>query len=194
METKQCSGCREFRGLEHFGPLKTSPDGRKYICRECDRERHRRGYAGDPGRLKRRSATNRWKARKEGLCLSCYQPLGERLGKAKYCSPCALKNSKRQVERRKVNQAACFAAYGGAICACCEESHPAFLTLDHIDGNGNVHRRAMFGKTKNAGSGAMYHALAKAGFPKGFQVLCYNCNCGRHRNGGVCPHKENHGG
>lgn len=22
-----------------------------------------------------------------------------------------------------------------------------------------------------------------------YQLLCFNCNCGRHRNGGVCPHK-----
>jgi hypothetical protein len=21
-------------------------------------------------------------------------------------------------------------------------------------------------------------------------VLCYNCNCGRARNGGVCPHQQ----
>lgn len=26
-------------------------------------------------------------------------------------------------------------------------------------------------------------------FPDGFQILCFNCNCGRHRNGDVCPHK-----
>lgn len=27
-------------------------------------------------------------------------------------------------------------------------------------------------------------------YPKGFQVLCTNCNTGRHRNGGICPHKD----
>jgi hypothetical protein len=21
-------------------------------------------------------------------------------------------------------------------------------------------------------------------------VLCFNCNCGRYHNGGICPHKQ----
>jgi hypothetical protein len=29
----------------------------------------------------------------------------------------------------------------------------------------------------------------KHGYPEGFQVLCMNCNWGRYRNGGVCPHE-----
>jgi hypothetical protein len=31
--------------------------------------------------------------------------------------------------------------------------------------------------------------LCKNGFPKGFQTLCMNCNWGKYRNGGQCPHK-----
>ena len=27
-------------------------------------------------------------------------------------------------------------------------------------------------------------------FRRRFQILCYNCNLGRSRNGGVCPHKQ----
>lgn len=188
MENKQCSHCKVIKGLEYFGPLKTSPDGMKYICRECDRELHRLGYDRNPERLKKRSASNRWKARKEGLCLSCFQPLGER--KAKYCIECAGKNSKRQIERRKKYQDACFTFYGGWECACCGEKIRMFLTLDHVDGNGAEHRRSLLGKSQGCGSSAFYCALVKAGFPEGFQVLCYNCNCGRHRNGGICPHKE----
>lgn len=187
---KRCSGCKEIKGLEQFGPLNASPDGLKYICRACDRKRHREGYAGDPERLKKRSAHNRWKARKEGLCLSCFAELGERKGKARYCPDCAAKNCARQIKRRNKYRDACFAAYGGVACACCGESEILFLSLDHIANNGSAHRKEMFGGRKNAGSGAMYAALAKAGFPKGFQVLCMNCNCGKHRNGGVCPHKK----
>jgi hypothetical protein len=33
--------------------------------------------------------------------------------------------------------------------------------------------------------------LRKNGFPEGFQVLCANCNIGRHINGGICPHESN---
>lgn len=35
----------------------------------------------------------------------------------------------------------------------------------------------------------MYRWLKKQGFPKGdFRVMCFNCNLGRQRNGGECPH------
>jgi hypothetical protein len=30
-------------------------------------------------------------------------------------------------------------------------------------------------------------------FPAGFQVLCLNCNHGRFRNGGICPHQRSEG-
>src|ERR1700726_1141623 len=41
-------------------------------------------------------------------------------------------------ERRKVLRSAGFAAYGGAVCACCGEKELAFLTLDHIENNGGA--------------------------------------------------------
>ena len=25
--------------------------------------------------------------------------------------------------------------------------------------------------------------------PDTIQILCFNCNCGRARNGGICPHE-----
>ena len=69
----------------------------------------------------------------------------------------------------------------GSRCACCGETEPIFLTMDHIDGGGTAHRESL-----NSG---LYRWLIKNGFPDGFQVLCYNCNFGKSRNGGICPHK-----
>jgi hypothetical protein len=31
--------------------------------------------------------------------------------------------------------------------------------------------------------------MKQQGYPAGLQVLCYNCNISKHRNGGVCEHK-----
>lgn len=73
----------------------------------------------------------------------------------------------------------------GTKCACCEQDGPIFLTVDHIDGNGEKHRKEI----KKYGSG-FYRWLIDQNFPCGFQILCYNCNMGRHRNGGICPHKS----
>jgi DNA-directed RNA polymerase subunit RPC12/RpoP len=80
-----------------------------------------------------------------------------------------------------------FAAYGGARCACCGETERAFLSIDHIDNDGAEQRRN--GDYGRSGT-AFYQWLRKNGFPPGFQVLCMNCNVGKHRNGGVCPHQS----
>ncbi len=75
-------------------------------------------------------------------------------------------------------------AYGGYRCACCGVREPDFLTIDHINNGGSRHRRRV-GVASN-----FYRWLQKHSYPKGFRVLCSNCNSGRHRNGGVCPHRD----
>lgn len=75
-----------------------------------------------------------------------------------------------------------FEAYGGATCKCCGEDEIRFLEMDHINNDGNIHRRSMK-------SGYIYYWLKRNKFPTGFQILCANCNMGKHRCGGVCPHK-----
>ena len=79
-----------------------------------------------------------------------------------------------------------FAAYGGYKCACCGESERLFLSIDHIDNNGAEERKSGL----YSGSGySFYRWLRKFGFPAGYQVLCMNCQVGKHKNGGVCPHQ-----
>ena len=81
-----------------------------------------------------------------------------------------------------------FVAYGGYKCACCGETEKSFLTIDHINNDGANHRRSITGKRHSAG----YHTyiwIVKNGFPKGFQVLCMNCNHGKRMNNGICPHQ-----
>ena len=73
-------------------------------------------------------------------------------------------------------------AYGGC-CACCGETEWMLLTMDHKNIDGKQHRLEI-----GTGSHALYSWLRKNKYPKEFQVLCHNCNFGRHRNGGVCPH------
>src|SRR5579859_3003759 len=60
-------------------------------------------------------------------------------------------------------------AYGNK-CACCGESEPQFLTIDHINGDGKTHR-----KTVSSGFGGyhFYLWLRKNHYPEGFQILCW---------------------
>ena len=82
---------------------------------------------------------------------------------------------------------AVYAAYGGYICKCCGETEPMFLSIDHIENNGAAERRS--GVYRGSGS-AFYAWLKKQGFPPGYQVLCMNCQVGKHKNKGVCPHRS----
>lgn len=75
-------------------------------------------------------------------------------------------------------------AYGGK-CACCGESEPLFLDLDHIKNNGAEHRKE-FGNNQQ-----IILWLKRNGWPRDeYQLLCCNCNQGKARNGGICPHKK----
>lgn len=86
-------------------------------------------------------------------------------------------NSKRQQDklRRLV-----FDHYGWR-CACCDEDHPEFLTIDHINEGGNAHRRTF--------TGPIYRLFKKLGFPPEYQTLCWNCNAAKSIKGG-CPHQR----
>lgn len=78
--------------------------------------------------------------------------------------------------------------YGG-VCACCSEAELGFLTLDHIDGGGKAHREEVFA----SGRGDLWLWAWRNGCPDTLRLLCFNCNSGRARNGGVCPHERAYG-
>lgn len=76
-------------------------------------------------------------------------------------------------------------AYGGR-CACCGESEPVFLQLDHVHNDGHLDRKAHKTSTK------LFAVLRRQNWPRErYQLLCANCNFGKLLNRGVCPHKTN---
>jgi len=127
---------------------------------------------------------------------------------ASRCKACELERQadyyQRHRERKSIHFAAryaamkdaVFAAYGGYRCSCCGETQPLFLTIDHVDEGGADHRRQMSKEGQDYRSATGYKTycwLVKHEFPPGFQVLCANCNHGRFRNGGICPHRRSEG-
>lgn len=99
-------------------------------------------------------------------------------------APEVLREYGRRARLRLREQA--LTAYGGK-CSCCGESTNEFLCIDHTDGNGAEHRRAMGVKT---GSGPIYRWLKTHDYPSGFRVLCHNCNLAFGFYG-YCPHQRN---
>ena len=70
----------------------------------------------------------------------------------------------------------------GSTCKVCGEANTKILTLDHINNNGAQHRRDIAKKSK--GGIDMWMWVYRNKFPEGFQILCYNCNCGKQHGYG----------
>jgi len=89
-----------------------------------------------------------------------------------------------QKAKRKATYEQLLQIYGNK-CACCGESNRLFLTLDHINGGGYAERKAL----KNYPFRCVGKATREPDRSK-YQILCFNCNCGKNRNNGICPHKS----
>lgn len=88
-----------------------------------------------------------------------------------------LSAARRVALRREVIE-----AYGG-VCTCCGEDIDRFLTIDHTNDDGAEHRLSL------TSSQQLWLQIRREGFPDRYRIQCFNCNCGRALNGGVCPHE-----
>lgn len=105
------------------------------------------------------------------------------------CKECSIKDAKSHwkpeyhLQYYRKLKGEVIAAYGGS-CQCCKEDGIEFLAIDHINGGGRAHRKRM-----NLGAGSQFYSwLRRRKWPKGYQILCHNCNIAKHHYG-QCPHK-----
>ena len=106
----------------------------------------------------------------------------KRTGLSAYCKSC-LSISDRSLNKKIKIEA--FEKYGGVCCACCGITELSFLSLDHEDNSGSVHRKQM-----GTSGTRLYRWLKRYNWPNlNLRVLCFNCNLGRQINKGVCPHQ-----
>lgn len=96
----------------------------------------------------------------------------------------------RAVRSRRKARTQALIHYGGnpPVCHCpggCNESHMDLLTIDHMDGHGREQRDRL-----NRRGSAFLDWLRKNGFPPGYRVFCYNCNCSLGTLG-YYPHTKN---
>jgi len=109
-------------------------------------------------------------------------------------SPDALAKFRKSINSYNVTQRAeirdlVYKSYGGYRCACCGETEPKFLSIDHINNDGAKHKREFRIRTGEQ----MYRWLVRNKFPQGFQILCMNCQWGKRNNCGICPHQSGNG-
>lgn len=135
--------------------------------------------------------------RKNPFCLICKRSKIDKSTGTSYCRPCTnkyrIKRYHRDIEksRRLAREAhhrtkrRVIEHYGGdpPKCACCGEKIYEFLSLDHVKNDGKTHR-------KEVGMGMrVFYWIIRNGFPKGFQILCFNCNLAKGFSGS-CPHQN----
>jgi hypothetical protein len=73
----------------------------------------------------------------------------------------------------------------GNKCNCCGEAKIEFLTIDHVNNDGAKDKK----NDRSYSTYRLCRRIIKENFPNNYQILCFNCNCGRQVNGGICPHK-----
>lgn len=156
-----CNKCHKEKEKKDFPKRKDTKGGIRKECKECFNKEHRKWWKKTrPLRLeysKKFYANNR-----------------EKIIKQKVYS---------NLKARRLARLDCINYYsnGKNCCECCGEKNKEFLTIDHINGGGNKHRK----KIKEY----LPLHLKKNKYPTGYRVLCYNCNCSFGFYG-YCPHKE----
>lgn len=111
-------------------------------------------------------------------------------GYRNFCRACYARKERARLKLRMFDAL-------GQRCNCCGETHPDFLSLDHINGDGATYRASKKerilgrkGADKRWNEQQLYRLAVREGWPKDkYQVLCMNCNFakGHHVE---CPHKS----
>jgi hypothetical protein len=169
-ETRKCRKCLETKPIDQFpiGFIKNGIEYRRHSCVTCESLRKKVWYNTnfESARYNQnRKAKLRYNADKQKY----------RTRSAEWA------RYYREIYLQKVLD-----AYGRK-CACCGEMEEKFLSIDHLTYSGyQAKKQGLHPKD----SYSFYRWLVKNNFPPDFQLLCMNCNWGKMRNHGVCPHQE----
>lgn len=156
-----CSMCKQEKPISEFPKRNDTKKSVRGYCRECSRQYHRKWWKKTaPIRLE---YSQKWYANNR-----------EKVIKQKVSG---------NLKYRRLARLDCIAHYsnGKNCCDCCGEKNIEFLAIDHIDGGGGKHRKILKEYIP------LY--LKKKGFPKGFRILCHNCNMSKGFYG-YCPHER----
>ena len=172
-EGRICRICGEEKPQSEFHVFACKSRGSRITdeCKDCHKERLHKWYlerkrnATPEKRERHRLQSKKWRDE---------HPAGSKA--------ISLRNHRKSRDR---DRNLVYAYYGGK-CSCCGELDWRFLTIDHVNNDGHIERKKGF----YTNGSQFYRYIVKNNFPKDYRILWFNCNLGRARNGGVCPHQE----
>lgn len=145
---------------------KVPPLSERVVCHDCMKTRTRRGNAFKDAR------------QQKGFCTKCGAFKGEDRVIYRYCLRCSTIQVELARQNRKRNKEFIVNYFGGK-CIVCNENNICCLSLDHLDGDGNLDKKSINGEKQiSAAWYAKLYLLIKAGkeLPRRLQLLCFNCH------------------
>jgi hypothetical protein len=186
---KKCRVCKKIKKLNQFNRRDDGQQGVKWACKSCQKIKKSEGdltrykrLAKDPVWVKKTNQRNRrWYNADRKKNPEKY------LRRAKKWRKANPEKVKKALARQRLKlRMAVLHAYSGKViqCHCCKTKDVDVLAVDHINGGGNKHQKKLRAEGK-----LLYLELKKQGYPKGYQILCHNCNYKKHLRG-KCSHKK----
>lgn len=182
---KTCRTCSVEQPLSDFYKAPSGRDGYNATCKKCIKAK----YLGKTKYEKKLPAkVSSWKSSGGKECSVCkvLLPLSH-FAKSKngifnvnsICRSCTSNRHKIWYNEQRDKVLDMY----GRVCVCCGETNVWFLTIEHKNGDGALEK-----KISNRSN---YLKLLKEEKREDLEILCFNCNCGKHRLAGECPHKLN---
>lgn len=163
---KYCYHCKLNLPEENFSKNKSKPDGLGDECKSCKKITDKK-Y--------REKHINHIKKQKHNYYLQNTEEIIERT--SQYSKDNRNKcNAWYKISKENLKNKVFSHYCENAIIKCrhCGKDNIDILTLDHINNNGNEHRKQLF--NKHIGGYNFYQWVKKNNFPPDYQVLCHNCN------------------
>lgn len=192
---KNCPRCKEIKEINKFWKDRNNKSGYMSYCIECAKkhvnkwivnntthikEKNKQKYIKDKSKIDERARQQREKINNDPILLEKHREYNRIRGKKR-----RLRKEVRDKEKisYQANRIKIISHYSNEenCCECCKEKNIEFLTVDHIDGGGNQHRKKV---------GNFFAWIKRNNYPSGFRILCINCNFSLGKYG-YCPHKVN---
>jgi hypothetical protein len=172
MITRRCDCCKEELPIDRFHRNGSKKDGYHATCKTCKSLQDKKYRDNNKDKLKIKKHEYYLKNR-EATIKRTTAYMHRNRDKARIWST-RVKNKVKTIV---------FSHYcdkGKITCQHCNKVEDLrILSIDHINGNGNKHRKEI--GIGNKGGYNFYRWLKRNGYPEGFQVLCFNCQYRKRR-------------